>query len=168
MKIWSDGSCDPNPGPGGWGWHRDDGVCDCGGEKQTTNNRMEMTAILEALSKLPDGQEVEVFSDSQYCVKGLTIWRSGWRKNSWKKKGEDMPNRDLWLQLETQMNRLKVEIKWVKGHNGDSGNELADSLARQGRAAAKSGDAKPRFIEKSLESRVAELELLVGTLWRYD
>lgn len=164
MKIWSDGSCDPNPGPGGWGWHRDDGVYDCGGEKQTTNNRMEMTAILEALSKLPDGQEVEVFSDSQYCVKGLTIWRSGWRKNSWKKKGEAMPNRDLWLQLETQMNRLKVEIKWVKGHNGDSGNELADSLASQGRAAAKSGDAKPRFIEKSLESRVAELELLVGTL----
>lgn len=164
MKIWSDGSCDPNPGPGGWGWHRDDGVYDCGGEKQTTNNRMEMTAILEALSKLPDGQEVEVFSDSQYCVKGLTIWRSGWKKNSWKKKGEDMPNRDLWLQLEAQMNRLKVEIKWVKGHNGDSGNELADSLARQGRAAAKSGDTKPRFVEKSLESRVAELELLVGTL----
>lgn len=164
IVIYADGSCEPNPGLGGWGWHSSDGKQGFGGEEDTTNNRMEMVAILEALKAYPDGMEVKVFSDSQYCVKGLTIWRSGWRKNSWKKKGEAMPNRDLWLQLETQMNRLKVEIKWVKGHNGDSGNDLADSLARQGRAATRSGDAKPRFVEKSLESRVAELELLVGTL----
>lgn len=136
MEIWTDGSCSPNPGPGGWGWHSSTGAHDYGGEKHTTNNRMEMSAILEALRKLPDGQQATVYSDSQYCVKGLTIWRTGWKKKDWRKGGEDMPNRDLWLELESQIARLNIEFQWVKGHAGHAGNERADELAEMGRASA--------------------------------
>lgn len=134
MNIWTDGACWPNPGTGGWGWYRSDGVSDCGGEKGTTNNRMEMTAILEALSKLPDGQNVIVYSDSQYCVKGLTVWRKGWSKKNWMKKGEPMINRDLWMQLEGHVLRLEAKFVWVRGHDGNHGNERADMLAERGRA----------------------------------
>lgn len=136
MRIWTDGACQPNPGHGGWGWHRSDGVERCGGESNTTNNRMEMTAILKALAELPDGVQpgsAVVYSDSQYCVKGLTIWRAGWRKKSWRKKGVDMLNRDLWLELEDEMNRVQPRLEWVKGHNGHDGNEKADQLAEMGR-----------------------------------
>lgn len=97
---------------------------------------MEMTAILEALRKLPDGQKATLYSDSQYCVKGLTIWRAGWRKKKWRKGGKDMPNRDLWVELESQIDRLRVEFQWVKGHAGHKGNERADQLADMGRTSA--------------------------------
>jgi ribonuclease HI len=136
MEIWTDGACLPNPGLGGWGWHRSDGKSACGGEEATTNNRMEMTAILEALRELPDGAHATVYSDSQYCVKGLTVWRSGWRRKGWMNKTGDMPNRDLWLQLEEEMIRCCAEIRWVKGHAGDPGNEKADQLADFGRRTA--------------------------------
>lgn len=136
MEIWTDGACEPNPGIGGWGWHRCDGSRDCGGEMQTTNNRMEMTAILRALAELPDdvlpGSTV-IYSDSQYCVKGLTVWRAGWQRKNWRKKGVDMLNRDLWLELEAQLQRVQPRIEWVKGHNGHAGNEEADQLAEVGR-----------------------------------
>lgn len=105
-----------------------------GGEMDTTNNRMEMKAILQALRKLPDGAAVRVFSDSQYCVKGLTDWRAGWRRKNWMKKGGPMPNRDLWIALEEQISRVRATFVWVRGHNGDSGNERADELANLGRA----------------------------------
>ena len=140
MKIWTDGACEPNPGLGGWGWHRSDGRSACGGQEATTNNRMEMTAILEALIELPDGAEATVYSDSQYCVKGLTIWRKGWQKKNWRKKGLDMPNRDLWLSLENEMNRLNIKFVWVKGHAGDEGNEKADQLADFGRRTVITGE----------------------------
>lgn len=133
VQVWTDGSCEPNPGPGGWGWHRDDGEMEYGGEMDTTNNRMEMTAILQALRKLPDGVAVRVFSDSQYCIKGLTEWRAGWRRKNWMKKGEPMPNRDLWIALEEQISRVRATFVWVRGHNGDGGNERADELANLGR-----------------------------------
>lgn len=143
LRIWADGACEPNPGPGGWGWHRSDGESRFGGDEETTNNRMEMTAILEALRELPDGKAVIIYSDSQYCVKGLTIWRKGWQKKNWMKKGEPMINRDLWLLLEEQLSRLDVTTKWVKGHNGDAGNEKADELAVRGRMLS----ALPAFAE---------------------
>lgn len=133
MEIWTDGACESNPGLGGWGWHRSDGRSACGGEEETTNNRMEMTAILEALRELPDGAHATVYSDSQYCVKGLTSWRHGWKKKNWMKQGKPMPNRDLWIDLEEQLCRLNVSMKWVKGHAGDQGNEKADQLANFGR-----------------------------------
>lgn len=143
MKIWTDGGCNPNPGIGGWGWVRSDGVEDCGGKRDTTNNRMEMTAIIEALSKLPDGQKVVVYSDSQYCIKGLTIWHRGWKAKNWMKKGEPMINRDLWLELDQHSSRLDVKFLWVKGHNGDQMNERADELATIGSKKPIREDAAP-------------------------
>lgn len=152
MKIWTDGGCHPNPGAGGWGYVRSDGKEVCGGEQNTTNNRMEMTAVLRALSELPNGSSVTVYSDSQYCVKGLTIWRAGWRKKKWLKEGKPMLNQDLWLALEVQMNRLQVDMQWVKGHAGDVNNEKADSLATQGRlnALCRQADAMPLIEAKKL------------------
>lgn len=133
MEIWTDGACEPNPGIGGWAWHNSLGERDFGGVRETTNNRMEMTAILEALRKLPTGAEATIYSDSQLCVKGLTIWRGGWKKKLWRKKGGDMPNRDLWIELEAQLARTRPTFKWVKGHSGNPGNEKADRLAERGR-----------------------------------
>lgn len=139
IEVWTDGSCEPNPGPGGWGYsmRRDDGclVEDCAGEFETTNNRMEMTAILQSLLILPNKSLVTVYSDSQYCINGLTIWSKNWEKRKWHKKdGSEMPNRDLWLLLDAQKQRLRVQFVWVRGHNGNAGNERADRLANLGRA----------------------------------
>ena len=150
--IWTDGSCDPNPGPGGWGWHDGNGDEHCGGAQRTTNNRMEMQAILEALRAQPDGEQVLVHSDSQYCVNGLTIWRQGWKRRGWKRKDGDMPNRDLWLALEEQINRLNVFMKWVRGHNGDANNELADELASRGRLMPTPGPIAPKVSAADLLS----------------
>lgn len=140
-EAWTDGACEPNPGAGGWGYlmHRADGcrVEDCGGERNTTNNRMELTAILMALKALPDGAVAVIHSDSQYAVKGLTVWSPGWARRDWHKKdGRPMPNRDLWLELETQKRRVKATFRWVRGHNGNYGNERADALAGAGRMKA--------------------------------
>lgn len=169
LSIWTDGACEPNPGIGGWGWHSSDGRQGIGGEIETTNNRMEMTAILEALKQIPDGEAVTVHSDSQYCVKGLTEWHNAWKQRGWKKKGVPMPNRDLWIALDEQTQRLDVSFKWVRGHNGDEGNEKADDLASQGRLSVIDGDGGSRLNEPvamepeqlridNLEYRVAGLE----------
>lgn len=113
-------------------------VEDYGGERDTTNNRMEMTAILMALKALPNKAVAAIRSDSQYCINGLTIWRNGWMRRQWKKKdGAPMPNRDLWLALEEQRARVKPTFVWVRGHNGDVGNERADHLATLGMRSQK-------------------------------
>lgn len=139
LTVWTDGACEPNPGQGGWGWHRSDGAHQFGGEPVTTNNRMEMTAILRALEALPDGAQITVLSDSMYCVNGLTIWAKAWARRNWMQKGahkaEPLANRELWLALEAQKRRVKAEFRWVRGHNGDPGNERADELAEMGRAS---------------------------------
>ena len=132
--IWTDGSCYPNPGAGGWGWHRNDGGSAFGGELLTTNNRMEMAAILNALAELPSGSVAVIYSDSQYCIRGLTTWRAGWKRKNWMKKSAPMLNRDLWVAFEPHLARLSVKFRWVRGHNGDPGNIRADKLANQGRA----------------------------------
>lgn len=134
--IWTDGSCYPNPGPGGWGWHDGKERQEYGGERATTNNRMELTAILRAMQAQPNGASVLIYSDSQYCVNGLTAWKTGWKRKNWMKKGEPMPNRDLWIELDRQQERINATFLWVRGHNGDVGNEIADELAAQGRRAA--------------------------------
>lgn len=161
MKIWTDGGCNPNPGTGGWGWVRSDGVEDCGGELDTTNNRMEMTAIIEALSKLPDGQKVVVYSDSQYCIKGLTIWHRGWKAKNWMKKGEPMINRDLWLELDKHSSRIDVDFMWVKGHNGNPMNERADELATMGAKKPITGNSKPATNDTTIVEQYDELGMLV-------
>lgn len=133
MKIWTDGSCEPNPGPGGWGYVTDTGIEACGGEMATTNNRMEMMAILMALRSIPTGAAVTICSDSMYCVNGLTKWNKKWAQAKWMRKGEAIPNRDLWMDLEHEKARVFASFCWVRGHNGDRGNEAADALANRGR-----------------------------------
>jgi len=140
-SVWTDGACEPNPGIGGWGYlirgHGDSGVIEAfGGELNTTNNRMELTAVLMALQCLPDGAQAVIHSDSTYVVNGLTAWRTRWRKRGWcRKTGEPMLNRDLWLLLEAQALRVAAaQFRWVRGHSGEAGNERADRLAAAGRA----------------------------------
>lgn len=179
MKIWTDGGCHPNPGPGGWGWVRCDGVEEYGGDNETTNNRMEMTAILKALSKLPDGQAVTLYSDSQYCVKGLTIWRNGWRKKNWMKNGSPMINRDLWIEIDLHVSRINARFEWVKGHNGNAMNEKADQLATLGRNSLPTQNSSDSLVDerslmereiinaiKDSKRRIEHLESLVNQYFR--
>lgn len=134
--LWTDGSCNPNPGPGGWSWHNGAEVEQRGGELETTNNRMELRAILEALKSVPDGARVAVYSDSSYCVNGLTVWRPKWKAKDWLVDGEPRKNRDLFVEIEAHLQRCDVLVSWVRGHAGDPHNERADLLAEQGRLMA--------------------------------
>ena len=133
LLIWTDGACSPNPGIGGWGWIDSNGNSGCGGELETTNNRMELIAIYEAIRGLPNGQSAIVYSDSQYCVNGLTIWHKAWKKKDWMDRDAPRINRDLWIQIDTHTSRLHISLVWVRGHNGNLGNEKADELALMGR-----------------------------------
>lgn len=152
LKIWTDGSCINNPGgQGGWAWTRCDGEEAWGHSPSTTNNRMEMQAVLEALRAMHDGSKPTVYSDSEYVVKGLTIWRRGWRSKNWMRKGAEMPNRDLWLELESELLRVQPAIQWVRGHSGDPGNERADYLASR---AANSGLLHPKPFKAQKSQRV--------------
>lgn len=146
FAVWTDGACLPNPGPGGWGYlmRQPCGAVNeaHGGELVTTNNRQELTASLEALRALPDGARVIVHSDSTYVVNGMKTWRNAWRNRGWRKKsGERIPNADLWQALDQQASRVCAESRWVRGHNGDAGNERADLLAAAGRAGILSAGA---------------------------
>ncbi len=133
LEIWTDGSVFPNPGNGGWGYVRSDGQEACGGVANTTNNRMELTAILRALESLEAGATATIYSDSQYCVNGLTTWHAKWKRGGWKRKGIEIPNRDLWILLDAAGRQVQAKFKWVRGHNGNPGNERADRLADKGR-----------------------------------
>ncbi len=137
VHVWSDGACRGNPGPGGWGaLVRVPGRPDVelsGGEPATTNNRMELRAVVEALRSLPAGTAVTVHADSTYVLNGITKWLAGWRRNGWL-TGSKQPvkNVDLWQDLDEQAQRHIVDWQWVKGHAGDPGNERADALANAG------------------------------------
>ncbi|MFZ5930818.1 MAG: ribonuclease HI [Pseudomonadota bacterium] len=141
VDIYTDGACSGNPGPGGWGAlliH--DGVekTICGGEKETTNNRMEMTAAIEALKALKRPCNIHLHTDSSYLRDGITKWIHGWKKNGWRTANKKpVKNQDLWLELETQLERQQVTWHWVKGHAGHTENERADVLANQGMAPFK-------------------------------
>lgn len=140
--IYTDGACSGNPGPGGWGAHLRFGEKTkqlYGGEKDTTNNRMELTAAIEALNTLKRSCSIALYTDSQYVKGGVTGWLEGWKKNGWK-TGQKKPvkNEDLWRQLDEAMARHAITWHWVKGHAGDAGNELADALANKGMAPYKS------------------------------
>lgn len=136
IYIYSDGACKGNPGPGGWGallvtdGHRKE---ICGGEANTTNNRMEMTAVIRALESLKRPSTVEVHTDSQYVQKGISEWMAGWKRRNWRTAdGKPVKNQDLWLQLDALSQLHRIEWKWVRGHNGHPENERADELANQG------------------------------------
>lgn len=141
VEIFTDGACSGNPGPGGWGVLLKYGSKErelFGGEKATTNNRMELTAVIRALDTLTRPVRVNVHTDSTYVKDGITKWIHGWKKNGWKTRAkEPVKNADLWMALETAAARHEVEWHWVKGHNGHDGNERADALANKGVDEAK-------------------------------
>jgi len=132
--VYTDGGADPNPGPGGWGAvlvHPASGRVQelQGGEPQTTNNRMELTAAIRALEGLRQPCRVELHTDSQYLRRGVSEWLPGWIARGWRRKGGELQNEDLWRRLATAAARHEVDWRWVKGHAGDARNERADRLA---------------------------------------
>jgi len=136
--LYTDGSCSGNPGPGGWGVLvlKDGEESEIkGGEANTTNNRMELTAAIEALSLLGPADTAELHTDSKYVRDGITQWIANWKRNGWRTAAKKpVKNRDLWQRLDELVRHRKVTWHWVKGHNGDYGNERADQLANEGMA----------------------------------
>jgi ribonuclease HI len=136
VDIYTDGACSGNPGPGGWGAilrHNEHEKELFGYDPATTNNRMEMTAVIEALRSLKRPTPVRVHTDSQYVQKGMTEWIHGWKRRGWKTAGKDpVKNEDLWRALDGLAAGHQVEWLWVKGHAGHPENERADELARRG------------------------------------
>lgn len=134
--AYTDGACKGNPGPGGWGAHLRWNAHEkklCGGERNTTNNRMELMAAIQALESLRERCHVTLHTDSTYVMKGITEWMPGWKRKQWKTAdGKPVKNVDLWQRLDLARTRHDVEWRWVKGHAGDAGNELADQLANEG------------------------------------
>ena len=133
ITIYTDGACSGNPGPGGWGAilrYQDTERELSGGEKQTTNNRMELLGAISALSALKEPCEVELFTDSQYIVKAINEhWLSGWKAKNWKRKGGELKNIDLWQELDRLLTQHKVSFHWVKGHADNKFNNRCDELA---------------------------------------
>lgn len=136
IQIWTDGACSGNPGPGGWGAllvSGDNRKEIYAGEPDTTNNKMELTAAIEALNALKQASKVTLHTDSTYVKDGLTKWIHGWKKNGWKTAAKKpVKNKELWQALDAACARHDITWKWVKGHAGDPGNERADELARLG------------------------------------
>ncbi len=134
VTIYTDGSCQGNPGPGGWGVILRFGRHEreiSGGEKDTTNNRMELRAALEALRALTEPCRVMLYTDSEYLKKGITLWMPNWKRRNWRRKGGKLANVDLWMKLDEEMARHDVHWRWVKAHAGNTLNERVDRLARE-------------------------------------
>lgn len=139
VEIYADGACKGNPGRGGWGalivagQHRKEMF---GGEANTTNNRMELRAVIEALNALNRPCQITVYTDSQYVQKGISEWIHGWKARGWKTASkEPVKNADLWQALDAAQGVHQVEWRWVRGHAGHEGNEAADALANKGAAS---------------------------------
>jgi len=144
VEIFTDGACSSNPGPGGWGAVLRSGAHEkelCGGESDTTNNRMELTAAIEALEALTEPCQVTLTTDSTYVRDGITRWLANWKQNGWRTSAKKpVKNQELWQKLDSQALRHDVTWKWVKGHSGHPENERADMLANQGMIAVKESD----------------------------
>ena len=139
--IYTDGACKGNPGPGGWGFYAQQGAKVnqyFGGLAETTNNQMELNAAIQALIFAEiecEGARVVIFTDSNYVKTGMESWVSKWKHNGWKTAaGKPVKNKELWIELDQQVQLVKPEWRWVKGHSGDPGNEKADELANKGAA----------------------------------
>lgn len=152
LVIHTDGACSGNPGPGGYGAWWQDGAARIelsGGDPGTTNNRMELLGVIRALQAVRDMStppaQVVVRSDSQYVVKGLNEWMAGWKRRAWK----DVKNPDLWQLLDDLRTGLPVRFEWVRGHNGDPGNEHADLLARTGLAHARKAGKSIDLVDRT-------------------
>ncbi len=146
VVIYTDGACSGNPGPGGWGAILRYGDAQkelSGGEKLTTNNRMELMAAISALESLKRSVAVELHTDSQYVKNGITQWIHGWKKNGWRTADKKpVKNEELWKRLDDAVKRHQVTWKWVKGHAGHEFNERADELARMAIKSLPNGAAK--------------------------
>jgi ribonuclease HI len=137
IKIYTDGACKGNPGPGGWGaLIIYDGVAKeiYGGEKDTTNNRMELSAVIEALKVIDNKMcPLSIYTDSTYVLKGMSEWLMGWKSNNWKSSNKKpVKNKDLWVILDSLATTHKIKWVWVKGHSGHPENDRADFLANMG------------------------------------
>ena len=136
IKVYTDGACKGNPGQGGWGaliLENDVKREIYGGESNTTNNRMELMAVIRALELLKDQNDITVFTDSTYVQKGISEWIINWKRNGWKSSNKkSVKNKDLWVELDNLNDLMSVKWQWIKGHAGHSGNERADYLANLG------------------------------------
>ncbi|WP_245566811.1 ribonuclease HI [Jonesia quinghaiensis] len=144
VHMWTDGACKGNPGIGGWGVWMTAGEHSkelFGGEAQTTNNRMELLAVIEGLTTLKRPCTVVLHVDSTYVMKGITTWIHGWKRNGWRTADKKpVKNADLWRQLDEQVAKHHITWQWVKGHSGDPGNEKADELANKGVDQVRAGE----------------------------
>jgi ribonuclease HI len=135
VKIYTDGACRGNPGPGGWGALLRFGSHEkilSGAEDHTTNNRMELMAAIQALAAMHEACKIELYTDSQYVQKGISEWLEGWKKKNWKKADKKaVKNADLWQMLDQEASRHQVSWHWVKGHSGHPENDLVDSIANR-------------------------------------
>lgn len=136
VEIYTDGACRGNPGPGGWGVllrYQGKEKTLYGGEADTTNNRMELTAVIRALEALSRTCDIRITTDSQYVMKGVTEWMSNWKRRGWRTADRSpVKNIDLWQRLDSLLRDHQVEWQWVRGHSGHTENELADQLANRG------------------------------------
>lgn len=133
VTLYTDGACSGNPGPGGWA-----AILSCmgrekelsGGERETTNNRMELRAVIEALSALKEPCEVELWTDSQYIARAINEgWLAGWKRRGWRRKEGELKNPELWQRLDALLGEHKVTVNWLRGHDGQEQNERCDALA---------------------------------------
>ena len=134
VDIYTDGACSGNPGPGGWGVLIEidnENIELSGGDRETTNNRMELMAAIKALEEIDQDYEITLYTDSNYVKDGITSWISNWKKNNWKTASKkDVKNKELWIRLDEAIKDKNISWVWVKGHAGNAGNEQADYLAR--------------------------------------
>ena len=136
IKIYTDGACKGNPGIGGWGaiiMQNEKNIELFGGENETTNNRMELMAVIMALKEISSNLELTIYTDSTYVQKGISEWIKNWKVNNWRSSSKKpVKNKDLWIELDEAVGSRKINWEWVKGHAGNEGNEKADELANQG------------------------------------